>query len=90
VHGGGHAIEEQVAAVRQDSGDAGVNGITSGDRRLTDLHASDIGDGVQRARREDSGRDAEIAGTRPGGLCRPEGGRGGEDDQDKMGEAHGE
>ena len=64
MDGRGDAIEEDVAGMGQDGGDAGPDGVAQAHRGLADPHAGDIGDRVQRSRWERAGDDAEIAGAR--------------------------
>ena len=52
------------AAVREDRGDAGVDGIAVIDGDLAHEHAGDIGDGVQRAWRQHAGRDTNLPRAR--------------------------
>ena len=56
---------ENVSVVRHDRGDAGANAIAVDQRRVTDLHAGHIGDRIQRAGLEHTGRDAYLASPRP-------------------------
>ena len=49
--------------VRQDGGDAGAHVVALDEGHLSDPHAGDIGDGVQRPRREDAGLEPDVAGA---------------------------
>ena len=51
-------------AVRHDRRDAGADASPLDDRRVPDAHAGDVGDRIERARRVDAWRDAEIARPR--------------------------
>ena len=64
VDGGGDAVEKDVAGMGQDGGDAGPDRVADANRGLADAHAGDVGDRVQRTRREGAGDDAEVAGAR--------------------------
>src|SRR5581483_4329297 len=64
--GGGDTIAEQVAAVRQDRGHAGVDAVALYHGRVTDSDTRDIRDRVERARLEYADDDAGI--TRSGAL----------------------
>ena len=69
----GHAVGEQVPAVRQNRGHAGANVVALDHRRLPDAHAGDVGDRVEPAGREHARLDAEIARPRAlGGRLRGE------------------
>ena len=52
VQRGGHAIGEQVAAVRQNRRHAGAHRVAFDHGRLPDAHAGDVGDRVELARRK--------------------------------------
>ncbi len=51
IHRRGHLFLKQVAAVRDDGGDAGADVVSFRKRDLADLDAGDIRDGVERAGR---------------------------------------
>ena len=49
-HRRGHALEVGVARVREDRRDSGADLVAFVERHLSDAHAGDVGDGVERAR----------------------------------------
>ena len=53
-----HFLLKQVAAVREDRGDARADVVALDDRRVPDADAGHVGDRVQRTRRPHAGRDA--------------------------------
>jgi hypothetical protein len=63
-HRAGHLVLKEVPAVRQDGRHSGADVVALDDRGVTDLHAGDVGDRVERTRREHAGRKAEVARSR--------------------------
>ena len=65
IDGGGRLLLKEIAFVREDGGDAGVDagGIVV-DGYLAYAHAGDVGDGVVLARRQDAGLQANFTGAR--------------------------
>ena len=63
-HGARDLVLEQVAAVGQDCRHPGADAVAFHECLVPDAHARDVGDRVQRTRREHAGRDAEVTGAR--------------------------
>ena len=56
---GGHPFEVEIAAVRQDGGETGANGVSLDQGNLPHPHPTHVGDGVVRTRLEDARRHAK-------------------------------
>ena len=66
-------VLEDVAAVGEDGRDAGPDVLPFDERDLADLDPGDVGDGVERAGREDADDEAEFPGPGPVGRSQDDG-----------------
>ena len=59
----------RLPAMREHRGDAGAHAAAFHERHVADAHASDVGDRVQRTRREHTRLDAQITRAGTGHCC---------------------
>ena len=60
----GHLLTKEIPGVRKDRGHACPHGVSRHQSRVSDAHASDIRDGVERPRAAGAGLDAEVTRAR--------------------------
>jgi hypothetical protein len=63
-HGAGHFFAKEITGVGKDGGDTGANGVGFEHRGVANEDAGDVGNGVERAGRENADADAYVAGAR--------------------------
>ena len=73
MHRRGHPVEEEIAAVREDRGDAGADRIAQADGHLADPDPGDVGDRVAGTGLIGPGGDPQGSGAGAGRLLGREG-----------------
>src|SRR5262249_9796306 len=90
VNGRGDSVEKEIAAMREDRRYSGAHGVAALHRGLANPHTRDIGNRVQRARRQGPGLDAELAraGSVPSGLLGSRGVGTQDDEEERKAASH--